>query len=61
MAAEVLDVIWSEMSEIRTCDRCGALLPPHSTLRLCFDCQHEALPTPANKKAYWADVRDRLP
>jgi hypothetical protein len=43
MAAKMLDVIRSEMAEIRTCDRCGVLLPARYRLCLCPDCREETL------------------
>ena len=44
MATEILDVVRSEMAEMRICERCGALLPTHYALRLCFDCRQEDAP-----------------
>jgi hypothetical protein len=43
MVVNILDTIRSEMAEIRTCDRCGALLPTRYRLRLCSDCREETL------------------
>jgi hypothetical protein len=43
MVAKMLDIIRSEMAEMRTCDRCGALLPTRYRLCLCPDCRQETL------------------
>jgi ribosomal protein L40E len=43
MVAKMLDIIRSEMAEMRTCDRCGALLPIRYRLCLCPDCRQETL------------------
>ena len=45
MTIDMLDIIRSEMAEIRTCDRCGTLLPTYYKLRLCSDCREETLET----------------
>jgi predicted amidophosphoribosyltransferase len=43
MVGNMLDIIRSEIAEMRTCDRCGALLPTHYRLCLCPDCREETL------------------
>jgi hypothetical protein len=43
MVAKMLDIIRSEMAEMRTCDRCGVLLPIHYRLCLCPDCRQDTL------------------
>jgi ribosomal protein L40E len=60
MATEILDVVRSEMAEMMICERCGALLPTHYALRLCFDCRQEELPTTMTRKGYWRGTRERL-